>query len=316
MIIRSEGGEHRARPTLPSQCTLRRDRAFAPAQCPCLSCLSPAAGCHLPERAPTRQALQQQTGAGRRDADRGHTPVGTEHSRPHGHLERPRDASGESGPRGAARARRSVAPHRPTRPACTTCRRPDISTCMPRSSEHTRVPGTPRAAGPRVAGTRAPPRGSARLAHRHAVSAHQVAAPQPGRGQPACSASLLPLQTLMRRFSIAHAPPILRARPSRPRKIDVTIAISRPSARAPVAHCCTLMTAEVSERCPWSACKAARSGGARTAFPGQVAPRGSDSPIFTPWRTRRLGHGAGPRTAPYRPRSFLTGSVSRRCECA
>ena len=50
-------------------------------------------------------------------------------------------------------------PHQPVRPTRTACRQPDISTCMPCVAVSTRErPAPVRAAGPRVAGARAPPR--------------------------------------------------------------------------------------------------------------------------------------------------------------
>ena len=180
----------------------------------------------------------------------------------------------------------------PTRPACPARRRPDISTRMQYAAASTReCPAPVRAAGPRVAGARAPPRINALLAQPHAASAHRFATALPAMQRPARSMPLPEKRCAW--LGVAPAPPILRA--------SFRIAKNRRGRRPPCAAacarpCCTLLHTHDCRnvrKAPWSACRAARSGGAHTAFPGQVAPRGPVSPSLTPRRTRHIGHAAG-----------------------
>ena len=129
-------------------------------------------------------------------------------------------------------------------------------------------PAPVRAAGPRVAGARAPPQISARLAQRHAASAHLLAALHPAAGSRHVHACLC----------------------------------------APGAHCFTHMTARMSEKAPWSACRAARSGGARTAFPGQMAHRGpAHAALISGDSSPSLSPGRSPGPPPISPALRLRG---------
>ena len=151
-------------------------------------------------------------------------------------------------------------------------------------------PAPVRAAGPRVAGARAPPRINALLAQPHAASAHRFATAQPAMQSPARSMPLPGKRCAW--LGVAPAPPILR--PSL-RTTNNRRGRRPPCAAACARPCCTLLHTHDCRnvrKVPWSACKAARSGGARTAFPGQVSPRGPDSPTLTPRQTRHVGHAA------------------------
>jgi len=136
-------GERRARPTHPpSPCTLRRDRAFAPAPVSLPVLPIPWRCMHLPKRAPTRQALHA--------ADRGWA------------MGRTRGATPDVPTLPASRLTSVTVPKRRTRPARRHSRetysahhRADLpvpraqhsaNPASPRACyahrEHTRVPGT------------------------------------------------------------------------------------------------------------------------------------------------------------------------------
>jgi len=139
-------------------------------------------------------------------------------------------------------------PRQPTCLACTACRRPDISTCMPRSSEHTNVPGT-RAGGGTSCRRSARASADQRPVVTLAQPAHQFAAPQPVKGSRHATASLLPLQE--KDAPVRHcacAADSLRVLPDRA-KIDGTVVLTaRPPAPAPCAHCCTRIPAGMSKK--------------------------------------------------------------------
>ena len=135
----------------------------------------------------------------------------------------------------------------PTRPACPACRRPDISTRMPCAAASTReCPAPVRAAEPRVAGARAPP-----------LIRSPVGAAARRLGASTCGTATGTQQPAVRCRSKKEDAPVsayrlhrrFSARRSGPRKIDGTVAlIARQHTRAPGAHCCTHMTAKMSER--------------------------------------------------------------------
>ena len=218
-------------------------------------------------------------------------PVGTKLARPHGHL--------TSASRCNRRERSSMRRSRETTqctprtnlPASHAQHAADLTSphaC--RAAVSTRkCPAPVRAAGPRVAGARAPLRISARLAQRHATSAHQFAAPQPVKGSRHAPASLLPLQEKDAPVRHCACAAGFSARPSGPRKNRRDRRPHRAAASA--RPCCTLLhthDCKNVKKAPWSACKAARSGGARTAFPRREAPREPDSPTYRPRQTRRV----------------------------
>ena len=257
--------------------------------------------------------MQQLTGAGCWDASQGATPAGTKLARPHERLTcASRYANGESGPRGATRARpRSAHPaRRPAHPACPACRRPDIramhAVC---SSEHMRVPGTCRGGGtPYPRSARTPLRFVVRLAQPHAAPAH------PSATQQAPAAHCTPAAIAEKRFACpaSRMRRRLSARPCGPRKIDGAVdLVARPPARAPGAHCCTSITAGMSKRASWSACRAARSGSAQRISRANGGSR-TASRRPHPRRPRRcVGLAAGAADFPYGP---VCGSRVRKRE--
>ena len=129
--------------------------------------------------------------------------------------------------------------HQPARPTRTACRQPDISACVPCVAVSTRErPAPVRAAGPRVAGARAPPRINVWLTQPHAESAHRSSAQRSQHMQR--PARLLPLHE--ERFAclgMAPAPPILRTSLRIHEKSAGPSTSLRGRLRAPLVHTAT-----------------------------------------------------------------------------
>ena len=208
--------------------------------------------------------------------------------------------NGESGTRGATSARRTA--HTPRRPATTHARHAAVQTspraCSAPQCAHTSARHPCGRRDP-VSQGRALLRGPA-LGWRSGTPPRRIHSQHrsPAKGSRHASASLLPQLEKMRLLAL-----LLRRRYSaRPYGPRINRLDRRPHrADASARSWCTLLHTHACRnvrKAPWSACKAARSGGARTASPGQVAPRGPDSPTLTPWRTRRLSHAAGAADRP------------------
>ena len=207
-----------------------------------------------------------------------------------------------------ARDHAAHTPRRRAHPACPACRRPDIramhAVC---NSEHMRVPGTCRGGGtPYPRSARTPLRFVVRLAQPHAAPAHPSATQQAPAAHctPAAIAEKIfacPASRMRRRLS---------ARPCGPRKIDGTVdLVARPPARAPGAHCCTSITAGMSKRASWSACRAARSGSAHRISRANGGSRTASRRPHPRRPRRRVGLAAGAADFPYGP---VCGRVRKR----
>ena len=217
---------------------------------------------------------------------------------------------GEGDPRSAARARQRCAHLTPTRPPHTHGMSPTRHLHMHamRSGEHTSAPGT-RAGG----GT--PCRRSARSsADQRPVDAavRRAGASIISTAQSAHAAPCTPAAIAEKRFACpaSRMRRRLSARPCGPQKIDGTVdLVARPPARAPGAHCCTSITAGMSKRASWSACRAARSGSAHRISRANGGSRTASRRPHPRRPRHRVGLAAGAAAFPYGP---VCGRVRKR----